>query len=74
MDVVTHMRAEKGLSGLYIGMTPTLAREMAGNAIMFGAYEYLKRQLASAQVGGFPGQSACGCEWCLLSDVCTRPF
>ncbi len=51
MDVVAHMRAERGLSGLYIGMTPTLAREMAGNAIMFGAYEALKQQLAKVQVG-----------------------
>jgi hypothetical protein len=49
MDVVAHVRAEKGLAGLYKGMVPTLTREMAGNAVMFGVYEYLKQQLAKAQ-------------------------
>ncbi len=49
-DVMKHVRAEKGMLGLYKGFTPTLVREVNGNAVMFGVYEYLKRQLASAQV------------------------
>ncbi len=49
-DVMKHVRAEKGMLGLYKGFTPTLVREVNGNAVMFGVYEYLKRQLASVQV------------------------
>jgi solute carrier family 25 carnitine/acylcarnitine transporter 20/29 len=50
LDVLRHVRAEKGMLGLYKGMTPTLVREVAGNAVMFGVYEYFKQQLAAAQV------------------------
>ncbi len=50
MDVLRHVRAEKGIVGLYRGMTPTLAREMAGNATMFAIYEVLKRKAAAMQV------------------------
>lgn len=49
-DVLRHVRSEKGILGLYKGMTPTLVREVTGNAVMFGVYEYCKRQLAQAQV------------------------
>lgn len=51
-DVMKHVRAEKGILGLYKGFAPTLVREVAGNAIMFGVYELLKQQLAAAQVRG----------------------
>lgn len=51
MDVARKVFAtEGGLRGLYKGLVPTLAREVPGNALMFGTYEYLKRQLKSAQV------------------------
>lgn len=50
MDVLRHVRTEKGIAGLYRGMTPTLAREMAGNATMFAIYEALKRKAAAMQV------------------------
>ena len=33
-----------GLRGIYKGLVPTLAREVPGNALMFGAYEALKRK------------------------------
>lgn len=49
-DVLKHVRAEKGTLGLFKGFAPTLVREVAGNAVMFGVYDYLKRQLAAAQV------------------------
>jgi hypothetical protein len=49
-DVLRHVRTERGILGLYKGMTPTLVREVNGNAVMFGVYEYLKRLLAEAQV------------------------
>lgn len=50
LDVVRHVWAhERGLVGLFRGLTPTLAREVPGNAVMFGVYEALKRGLADAQ-------------------------
>lgn len=42
LDVLRHVQAEKGIGGLYRGMTPTLTREVAGNATMFAIYELLK--------------------------------
>lgn len=51
MDVVKHvMRNEGGVVGLYKGMGATLLREVPGNAAMFGAYEWLKINLAKQQV------------------------
>ena len=50
LDVLRHVKAEKGIGGLYRGMTPTLTREVAGNATMFAIYELLKRKAAAMQV------------------------
>ena len=50
VDVLRHVRTEKGIAGLYRGMTPTLAREVAGNATMFAIYEALKSKAAAMQV------------------------
>ena len=50
LDVLRHVQAEKGIGGLYRGMTPTLTREVAGNATMFAIYELLKRKAAAMQV------------------------
>ena len=44
-------RHEGGLRGLYKGFVPTLGREIPGSAVMFCAYEWVKIQLARAQVG-----------------------
>lgn len=50
LDVVRHVWThERGLLGLFRGLTPTLAREVPGNAVMFGVYEALKQALADAQ-------------------------
>jgi len=47
MDVAKHvLKSEGGLRGLYKGLVPTLAREVPGNAAMFGVYEALKQYLA----------------------------
>ncbi|KAK8964476.1 Mitochondrial carnitine/acylcarnitine carrier-like protein [Platanthera guangdongensis] len=47
MDVAKHvLRSEGGLRGLFKGLVPTLAREVPGNAVMFGIYEALKQSLA----------------------------
>ncbi|PKA60012.1 Mitochondrial carnitine/acylcarnitine carrier-like protein [Apostasia shenzhenica] len=40
------LRSEGGIRGLYKGLLPTLAREIPGNAIMFGVYEALKQFFA----------------------------
>jgi len=46
-DVARHvLRSEGGVLGLYKGLTPTLMREVPGNAAMFGAYEATKQYLA----------------------------
>lgn len=41
---------EGGLRGIYKGLVPTLAREVPGNALMFGAYEALKQKARQMQV------------------------
>lgn len=47
MDVARHvLRSEGGVRGLFKGMCPTLAREVPGNAVMFGVYEALKQYFA----------------------------
>ncbi|XP_061336855.1 mitochondrial carnitine/acylcarnitine carrier-like protein [Gastrolobium bilobum] len=47
MDVARHvLRSEGGMKGLFKGLVPTMAREVPGNAIMFGVYEAIKQFLA----------------------------
>ncbi|KAK3428825.1 mitochondrial carnitine/acylcarnitine carrier-like protein [Eucalyptus grandis] len=47
MDVARHvLRSEGGTRGLFKGLFPTLAREVPGNAAMFGVYEGIKQYLA----------------------------
>ncbi|XP_020244723.1 mitochondrial carnitine/acylcarnitine carrier-like protein [Asparagus officinalis] len=47
MDVAKHvLKSEGGLRGLFTGLGPTLAREVPGNAVVFGVYEALKQYLA----------------------------
>lgn len=47
MDVARQVvRSEGGIRGLFKGMVPTMAREVPGNAIMFGVYEATKQLLA----------------------------
>eukprot|EP00884_Botryococcus_braunii_P022325 jgi/Botrbrau1/8777/Bobra.0330s0010.2 len=51
MDVLGHVvKAEGGPTAIFRGLWPTLLREVPGNAVMFGVYEYLKQKLAAAQV------------------------
>lgn len=40
------LRSELGTRGLFKGLVPTIAREVAGNAAMFGVYEALKQYMA----------------------------
>ncbi|RZC74121.1 hypothetical protein C5167_049607 [Papaver somniferum] len=50
MDVAKQvLRSEGGARGLFKGLVPTLAREVPGNAAMFGVYEIFKRFLAGGQ-------------------------
>lgn len=47
MDVARHvLKSEGGTRGLFKGLVPTLAREVPGNAIMFGVYEGIKQYFA----------------------------
>ncbi|OAE34606.1 hypothetical protein AXG93_167s1170 [Marchantia polymorpha subsp. ruderalis] len=50
MDVARHvLRSEGGILGLFKGMTPTLMREVPGNAAMFGTYEATKQLIAGGK-------------------------
>ncbi|KAL6349188.1 hypothetical protein AAG906_033844 [Vitis piasezkii] len=46
MDVARHVIKSGGVRGLFKGLVPTMAREIPGNAAMFGVYEALKQYLA----------------------------
>ncbi|KAJ0594193.1 putative mitochondrial carrier domain superfamily [Helianthus annuus] len=47
MDVAKHvLRSEGGVRGLFKGLIPTMAREVPGNAAMFGVYEAMKQYFA----------------------------
>ncbi|KAM1034123.1 hypothetical protein ACFX13_038290 [Malus domestica] len=43
------LRSEGGARGLFKGLVPTMAREIPGNAAMFGVYEALKQFFAGSQ-------------------------
>lgn len=49
MDVAKHVLRSAGMKGLFRGLVPTMAREIPGNAAMFGVYEGLKQYLAGGQ-------------------------
>ncbi|CAN0842947.1 Mitochondrial carnitine/acylcarnitine carrier-like protein [Linum grandiflorum] len=50
MDVAKQvLRSEGGMRGLFKGLVPTMAREIPGNAAMFGTYELLKQSIAGGQ-------------------------
>ncbi|XP_057458074.1 mitochondrial carnitine/acylcarnitine carrier-like protein [Lotus japonicus] len=47
MDVARQvLRSEGGTKGLFKGLVPTMAREIPGNAIMFGVYEAINQWIA----------------------------
>lgn len=49
MDVARHVLSEAGVRGLFKGLVPTLAREVPGNAAMFGVYEAVKQYIADGK-------------------------
>lgn len=50
MDVARNvLKSEGGARGLFKGLVPTMAREIPGNAAMFGVYEALKQYLADGK-------------------------
>ncbi|KAM7258379.1 hypothetical protein ACFE04_014120 [Oxalis oulophora] len=75
MDVARHvLKVEGGIKGLFKGLGPTLAREVPGNAAMFGVYEATKQFMAggpdtsklgkgSLMLAGGLGGAAC---WLLI--------
>ncbi|KAI4377972.1 hypothetical protein MLD38_015521 [Melastoma candidum] len=56
VDVAKHVLREGGAAGLFKGLIPTLAREVTGNAAMFGVYEALKQYMAGGQDTSSLGQ------------------
>ncbi|KAI6707516.1 hypothetical protein NL676_010478 [Syzygium grande] len=59
MDVARHvLKSEGGTRGLFKGLVPTLAREVPGNAAMFGAYEAIKQYLAGGRDTSGLGQGS----------------
>ncbi|KAK4480095.1 hypothetical protein RD792_013152 [Penstemon davidsonii] len=59
MDVAKHvLRSEGGARGLFKGLVPTFAREVPGNAVMFGVYEALKQYIAGGQDTSKLGQGS----------------
>ncbi|KAG6392713.1 hypothetical protein SASPL_146937 [Salvia splendens] len=50
MDVARQvLQSEGGARGLFKGLVPTMAREIPGNAAMFGVYEGLKQYMAGGR-------------------------
>ena len=74
IDVAKHVLSEAGARGLFKGLVPTLAREVPGNAAMFGVYEAVKQFIAGGHdtsslgrgslilAGGIAGASF----WCFV--------
>ncbi|XP_010538497.1 PREDICTED: mitochondrial carnitine/acylcarnitine carrier-like protein [Tarenaya hassleriana] len=59
MDVARQvLQSEGGARGLFKGLFPTLAREVPGNAAMFGVYEAFKRFLAGGEDTSSLGQGS----------------
>lgn len=59
LNVAKHvLMSEGGILGLYKGFIPTLAREVPGNAVMFGVYEGLKQYLAGGRDTSGLGRTA----------------
>ncbi|KAH9301774.1 hypothetical protein KI387_013357 [Taxus chinensis] len=59
IDVAKHvLKSEGGIRGLFKGLAPTLAREVPGNAVMFGVYESLKQYFAGGRDTSGLGQLA----------------
>lgn len=48
-DVARHVLQSGGVRGLFKGLVPTMAREVPGNAAMFGVYEAIKQSFAGGQ-------------------------
>ncbi|GAA0164772.1 transporter [Lithospermum erythrorhizon] len=49
LDVARHVLRSAGMRGLFKGLVPTMAREVPGNAAMFGVYEAVKQMIAGGQ-------------------------
>ncbi|KAG9153988.1 hypothetical protein Leryth_000508 [Lithospermum erythrorhizon] len=49
LDVARHVLRSAGMRGLFKGLVPTMAREVPGNAAMFGVYEAVKQLIADGQ-------------------------
>uniref|UniRef100_A0A452YQ45 Mitochondrial carnitine/acylcarnitine carrier-like protein n=1 Tax=Aegilops tauschii subsp. strangulata TaxID=200361 RepID=A0A452YQ45_AEGTS len=49
MDAVKQTISAEGPRGLFKGLVPTMAREIPGNALMFGVYEATKQFIAGGQ-------------------------
>ncbi|KAL2901402.1 Mitochondrial carnitine/acylcarnitine carrier-like protein [Bienertia sinuspersici] len=59
LDVAKHVLSEAGTRGLFKGLVPTLAREVPGNAAMFGVYEAVKQFIAGGQDTSKLGRGSC---------------
>ncbi|KAG6571669.1 Mitochondrial carnitine/acylcarnitine carrier-like protein, partial [Cucurbita argyrosperma subsp. sororia] len=49
MDVAKHVVQSNGVKGLFKGLAPTMAREVPGNAVVFGVYEMIKQHFAGGR-------------------------
>ncbi|KAL8104136.1 mitochondrial carnitine/acylcarnitine carrier-like protein [Apium graveolens] len=58
VDVAKHVLRSAGMKGLFKGLVPTMAREIPGNATMFGVYEGLKQYIAGGQDTSKLGQGS----------------
>ena len=58
VDVAKHVLRSAGMKGLFKGLVPTMAREIPGNATMFGVYEALKQYMAGGQDTSKLGQGS----------------
>ncbi|XP_022967512.1 mitochondrial carnitine/acylcarnitine carrier-like protein [Cucurbita maxima] len=49
VDVAKHVVQSNGVKGLFKGLVPTMAREVPGNAVVFGVYEMIKQHFAGGR-------------------------
>ncbi|KAI9895470.1 hypothetical protein PsorP6_018628 [Peronosclerospora sorghi] len=74
MDCTRHIYKARGTSGLFLGFTCTLWREVPSFAVYFGLYEYTKRKMIAANISSATSMLTAGGIAGVASWIVSYPF